>query len=247
MTAVFPLGVKKDVPAPDAWRWRTPDFDPGALLAAIGVDGEPPARFCSGYPRTPFGNDIGLKLAGSGGDGAQTAAMVIAQAGINEGFDATHIPSYGPESRGGTSYADVRVARDEVISPDVPAPHILVAFNAPSLTRFGPTVLQGGVVVYDASVIREPPPLDSTVRVVGVPCTDIAREVGVARAKNAVALGALQGVTGLLPGESFLTAIRQMLHGKGAGVCAVNEEAFCRGVRAVESGTGATSLGRRSG
>ena len=64
--------------------------------------------------------------------------MLIARAAINEGFDATHIPSYGPESRGGTSYADVRVAESEVLSPAAPAPHALVAFNAPSLARFGP-------------------------------------------------------------------------------------------------------------
>jgi 2-oxoisovalerate ferredoxin oxidoreductase beta subunit len=246
MVVAFPLGVKKEVAAADPWRWRTATFDPGGLLATFGVDGQPPARFCSGYPRTPFGQDIGLKLAGSGGDGAQTAAMVIAQAGINEGFDATHIPSYGPESRGGTSYADVRVARDEVLSPDVPAPHVLVAFNVPSLARFGPTVLQGGAVVYDSSVIRDPPPLDPAVRVLGVPCTEIAREVGEVRAKNAVALGALQGATGLFPGETFLAAIRQMLHGKGAGVCAVNEEAFRRGARAAGSEMGASPLGRRS-
>ena len=246
MVPVFPLGVKKDAPASDLWTWRAASFDPDVLLAAIGVDGEPPARFCSGFPRTPFGQDVGLKLAGSGGDGAQTAAMVIAQAGINEGFDATHIPSYGPESRGGTSYADVRVAKDEVLSPDVPAPHVLVAFNAPSLARFGPTVLQGGVVVYDGSVIRDPPSLDGTVRVLGVPCTEIAREVGDVRAKNAVALGALQGATALLPAETFLTAIRKMLHGKGAGVLAVNEEAFRRGVSAAEAAASASWVGRRS-
>lgn len=35
--------------------------------------------------------------------------MLITRAAISEGFDSTHIPSYGPESRGGTSYADVRV------------------------------------------------------------------------------------------------------------------------------------------
>jgi Pyruvate/2-oxoacid:ferredoxin oxidoreductase gamma subunit len=55
--------------------------------------------------------------------------MLIARAAINEGFDATHIPSYGPESRGGTSLRDVRIAEDEVLSPAAPAPHLLVAFN----------------------------------------------------------------------------------------------------------------------
>ena len=113
-------------------------------------------RFASGFPASVFGPDIGLKLAGAGGDGAQTAGLLIARAAINEGFDATHIPSYGPESRGGTSYADVRIADGDVLSPAAPNPHVLVAFNAPSLAKFGPRTVSGGIIVYDSSVA--PPP-----------------------------------------------------------------------------------------
>ncbi len=106
--------------------------------------GETADRFCDGVSRrTSIRTDIALKLAGAGGDGAQTAALLLTRAAINEGFDATHIPSYGPESRGGTSYADVHIAEDEVLSPAAPEPHVLVAFNAPSLEKFGPTVRRG--------------------------------------------------------------------------------------------------------
>lgn len=235
MVKVFPLGVKKEAPPAEWGAWPEPTFDPEKLLAVVGARAAPSPRFCSGFPRTPFGVEIGLKLAGAGGDGAQTAAMVIARAAINEGFDATHIPSYGPESRGGTSYADVRLAEDEVLSPDVPVPDVLVAFNAPSLAKFGPAVVPGGVVVYDSSVIQELPAMDPAVRAIGVPCSDIARELGQPMVKNTVALGALSGATGLFPGETFLAAIRQALHGKSA-LAAVNEEAFRRGMQAAESG-----------
>jgi 2-oxoisovalerate ferredoxin oxidoreductase beta subunit len=237
MVPVYPLGVKKDVTATaEQWsEWPTPTFDPRAVLAAIGAASEAPPRFCSGFPRTPFGDDIGLKLAGAGGDGAQTAAMLIALAAINEGFDATHIPSYGPESRGGTSYADVRLAEAEVLSPDAPAPHVLVAFNAPSLAKFAGEVLPGGVVVYDSGVVHDAPPVDPSVRVVPVPLSAIARDLGDARVKNIVALGALQGATGLFPAASFLTAIRQGLGGKGAAIGALNADAFARGVAAAEA------------
>src|SRR5207344_3376223 len=138
--------------------------------------------------RGAWGEDVGLKLAGAGGDGAQTAAMLLTRAAINEGFDATHIPSYGPESRGGTSYADVRIAADEVLSPAAPHPHALVAFNAPSLVRFAPEVEPGGVVVYDASVAGPPPVLAPSVRAVGVPCSEIAAALGKLTVKNAVAI-----------------------------------------------------------
>ena len=153
MLPVFPLGVKKDAP-PSGWAkaFRTPSFDAERALAAIGADAEAAPRFSTGFPSAAFGDDVGIKVAGAGGDGAQTAAMLLAKTAINEGFDATHIPSYGPESRGGTSFADVRLAAKEVLSPVVAEPHVLVAFNAPSLARFGPAVRRGGVVVYDRSV-----------------------------------------------------------------------------------------------
>ena len=69
-------------------------------------------------------------------------------------------------------------------------------------------------------------------RVVGAPCTEIARELGSPVVKNMVALGALAGATGLFPPETFLTAIRQALHGRRADL-GLNEEAFRRGVAAA--------------
>jgi Pyruvate/2-oxoacid:ferredoxin oxidoreductase gamma subunit len=158
--------------------------------------------------------------------------MLVALSAINEGLDATHIPSYGPESRGGTSYADVRIAEREVLSPSVPAPHVLVAFNAPSLAKFGPAVMPGGVVIYDRSVVAEPPTLDPRIRVLGVPCTQIAKELGRVVVKNIVALGALQGATRLFPSESYLAAIRRALRDK-CGLIPLNEQAFARGARAA--------------
>jgi 2-oxoisovalerate ferredoxin oxidoreductase beta subunit len=234
MLPIFPLGVKKDAPAAD-WSavLRRPTFDGDAILASIGADAPPPPRFAEGFPRTAFGDDVGVKVAGAGGDGAQTAAMLLARAAVNEGFDATHIPSYGPESRGGTSYADVRVAEREVLSPDVPHPHALVAFNAPSVAKFAPAVAKGAVVLYDSTVVRDAPALDPSVRVLPVPCTEIARELGQPLVKNIVALGALAGATGLLPEESLLAAMRQALGGKRAGA-EVNEVAFRRGVEAAK-------------
>jgi 2-oxoisovalerate ferredoxin oxidoreductase beta subunit len=179
-----------------------------------------------------------VKLAGAGGDGAQTAALLLARAAINEGFDATHIPSYGPESRGGTSYADVRIAREEVLSPAAPEPHVLVAFNAPSVAKFAPHVPEGGVVVYDSSVVAALPSLRPGVKAVGVPFTQIAAGLGKIIVKNIVALGALQEATRLFPKETFLAAVRQALSDKCA-LIPLNEEAFARGgQQAAEAGKG---------
>ncbi len=232
MVPIFPLGVKKDTTDGAAFPViPTARFDPEAALTAVGATTERPPRFAEEFPTHIDPEDISFKLAGSGGDGAQTAAMILTRSAINEGYDSTHIPSYGPESRGGTSYADVHVALKEVMSPAAPRPHVLVAFNAPSLAKFGPTVRPGGLVIYDSSVISaRPDDLATEVRTVPVPFTGVAAELGAALVKNVVALGALQGATKVFPEETFLTAIRATLKQKCAMI-PINEEAFKLGAK----------------
>ncbi|MGO8875460.1 MAG: 2-oxoacid:acceptor oxidoreductase family protein [Acidimicrobiales bacterium] len=232
MVPIFPLGVTKDTTdAPTYPAIPTATFEAEATLRVVNAELEQPPRFAEGFPSHIDPEDISLKFAGAGGDGAQTAAMILTRGAINEGYDSTHIPSYGPESRGGTSYADVHVAAQEVLSPAAPHPHVLVAFNAPSLAKFGPTVRPGGIVIYDSAVISAPPEgLAPGVRTVAVPFATVAKDLGSVVVKNVVALGALQGLTQVLPVESFLTAIRAALHEKCAMI-PINEEAFRVGAK----------------
>lgn len=234
MEPVYPLGVKKDVTVEPWFHRNAPSFQGEKILYLTGASTDQPERFCQGFPTQLDLQDVSLKLAGSGGDGAQTAAMLIARAAISEGFDATHIPSYGPESRGGTSYADVHVAETEVLNPGSPDPQILLAFNAPSLAKFGPTVRKGGYVIYDSSVVTEAPVLDPSIKVFPVPFTGIATDLGKAVVKNIVALGALQAATNIFPKDTFLAAIRVALKDKCA-LIPLNEEAFAWGIKSVEA------------
>jgi 2-oxoisovalerate ferredoxin oxidoreductase beta subunit len=233
MVPIFPLGVKKDATVEPWFKLPKPCFESKPFLKAVGASTEAQQRFCKAFPAHLNPTDISLKLAGSGGDGAQTAAMLVATAAINEGFDGTHIPSYGPESRGGTSYADVHVAKEEVLNPASPTPDVLIAFNAPSLAKFGLTVKKGGFIIYDSSVAKDVKPADPSVTVVGVPFTEIAAGLGKLVVKNIVALGALQAATNLFPNETFITAIKEALKEKAA-LIPLNEQAFDAGMEAAQ-------------
>ena len=238
MVPIFPLGVKKDAEVEPWFELPKPKFDAPSFLKTVEATSAAPARFCSGFPAHLNPTDISMKLAGSGGDGAQTAAMLVAMAAIYEGFDGTHIPSYGQESRGGTSYADVHVAVDEVLNPTSPNPDVLIAFNAPSLAKFGLTVKPKGFIIYDSSVAKEVKPGDPSVTVVGVPFTEIAAGLGKLVVKNIVALGALQAATNIFPKETFLAAIKEALKEK-AKLIPLNEQAFEAGVQAARAFLGA--------
>jgi 2-oxoisovalerate ferredoxin oxidoreductase beta subunit len=224
MVPVFPLGVKKDLEGSLWFQLKKPNFEPGHIVEVLDASRENVCRYASGFP-DHIADDIAIKFAGAGGDGAQTAAMLLTHAALDEGFDATHIPSYGPESRGGTSYADVHIAREEVLSPAVPHPHILVAFNSPSLHKFGPEVVPGGSIFYDDGVVAQVPPIQEGVKLYAVPFGKLAAGLGKAVVKNIVALGALQGVTGILPEESFLDTLHRSLKEKPEWH-SLNEQAF---------------------
>ena len=51
----------------------------------------------------------------------------------------------------------------------------------------------GGTIVYDSSVVKDPPPFRAGVHVFGVPFTEIAVDLGKAMVKNIVALGRSAG------------------------------------------------------
>jgi 2-oxoisovalerate ferredoxin oxidoreductase beta subunit len=232
MEPVYPLGVKKDLTREPWFSPAPPRFEPEEILGYCGADPATGPRPAAVWPAHLTKRDISLKLAGAGGDGAQTAALLLTRAAIAQGFDATHIPSYGPESRGGTSYADVHLAAHEVLNPASPAPDILVAFNAPSLAKFAGSVAEGGLILYDSTLIPEPGPLPAGRRVLPVPFSRLAAELGRPVVKNIVALGALQAASELLPASALLETLRHVLKDKAA-LLPLNEAAFAAGRQAV--------------
>jgi len=234
MEPVFPLGVLKDVTVEPWFKPGAPVFEPEAVLGLCGAEARrtDEDRAVAPWPAHLPAGDIAIKFAGAGGDGAQTAALLLTRAAIAEGYDATDIPSYGPESRGGTSYADVHIAEFEVLNPAASEPHVLVAFNAPSLAKFAATVAKGGIILYDSTVVPAPPDLPEDRRILPVPFTRIATELGRPMVKNVVALGALQAALALLPDGSVPATLHHVLKGKPA-LLPLNEAAFAAGLQAV--------------
>lgn len=234
MEPVYPLGVKKDLTVEPWFKPGAARYEPTEILGYCGAEPAVDSPSRAPWPAHLGPRDISLKFAGAGGDGAQTAALLLTRAAIEQGFDATNIPSYGPESRGGTSYADVHIASGEVLNPAVPEPDILIAFNAPSLTRFAPSVTKGGFIIYDSTVILEPHGLPDGCRVLPVPLTGLAADLGRPMVKNVVALGVLQAATEVLPANAILNTLSHVLKDKASSL-PLNEAAFAAGQKAAFS------------
>ena len=86
-------------------------------------------------------------FGGFGGQGLLFAGHVLAQAAVIEGRDVSWMPSYGPEMRGGTASCTVIVADRPIGSPIVDTRRRVVALNPPSLAKFEPLLVPGGLLV----------------------------------------------------------------------------------------------------
>ena len=149
-------------------------------------------------------------FSGFGGQGALFAGMVLAYAGMESGRNVTWIPSYGPEMRGGTAHVTIIVSDEEIGSPVIRYPSATIVLNNPSMEKYEPLVKEGGVLVYNSTLITNTA-TRSGLRYVPVPANDIASGLGSVKMANMVALGALVAATGVLPLEAVNHALRNHL------------------------------------
>ncbi len=192
MEREFPLGCLRDRSQSAVPTSRLePTFDHAAITALFG-EARPigPATPPAGHPTER------LKVAGFGGQGVLSLGMMIAQAGLAAHRQVTWFPSYGPEQRGGTANCSVVVSEQEVGSPYVSTPNVLIAMNQPSVERFAADVAPGGTILYDATAGQF---AAAGLRTLAVPAFQMAVEAGDERAANTAMLGVLAaaGLAGL--------------------------------------------------
>jgi len=168
-------------------------------------------------------------MSGFGGQGVMSIGKNLVEAGLAEGLEVTWVPSYGPEMRGGTANCSVIISDERIGSPVVDVPTEVIAMNEPALQKFGPRLTNGGTLFINSSIIKEDVALDG-VRVVCVPCDDIAEELGNLKVANMVMLGAYIGATKALRAETAETMISEMFTGKKAKLIPLNMEALHRGI-----------------
>lgn len=154
---------------------------------------------------------VGVVVAGHGGQGVLFAGIILASAAMLEGKNVTWLPSYGSEMRGGTANCSVIISDDEIGSPVVTRPDVLIAFNEPSLRRFLPGLVSRGLLVYDTGMVRHRPAAPAGVHFLPVPATQIASDLGEPRVANLVVLGAFVGCSGTVSPPSVEQALRMRL------------------------------------
>lgn len=151
-----------------------------------------------------------ILIAGFGGQGVLFTGQILAYAAMDSGLEVTWIPSYGPEMRGGTANCTVIISDEEIGAPLVRYPRVVMAFNRPSLDKYEPQVLPGGVLVVNSSMVdRDVARTD--LHTVLVPANTVAEQIGEKRLSNMVMLGALLANMPVLPVAAIEKALEEHL------------------------------------
>ncbi|MFZ5916765.1 MAG: 2-oxoacid:acceptor oxidoreductase family protein [Chloroflexota bacterium] len=174
-------------------------------------------------------------ISGFGGQGALFAGQLLTYSGMDEGYQVTWIPSYGPEMRGGTAHCTVILSDDPIGSPIIRNPTAAIVMNPPSMEKYEPLIKAGGALVVNSSLVRAESMRDD-ITVAYVPANDLAAELGNVKMANVVLLGALLGVRPILPAGAVKKAMEAHIPQHRKQIITPNKQALDRGIQYVQVG-----------
>jgi pyruvate ferredoxin oxidoreductase gamma subunit len=179
-------------------------------------------------------------LLGRGGQGAKTAAMLMAEVLVALGHHAVGQPAYGPERSGAPMRAYVRVSdraicgREPVLRPWLAA--LLDSTLASKEAEVLGSVAPDGWVLVNSSLSpdalrAELPPVNA--RVAAIDATRIAVEEGGEAHPNAPMIGAVARLMGIAEIDALAGAMSSRTAGHGREAAEGNRRAVIRGAAEV--------------
>ncbi len=164
-------------------------------------------------------------LAGFGGQGILFAGKFLAYAGLMQDKEIAWLPSYGPEMRGGTCNCHVTISDEPVGSPIIIDCTTLIAMNSPSFDKFENSVLPGGMIFCDSSLISKKTER-TDVKAFYIPATTMATEHDLPGLANMIIVGKLIKETGLVPFELIEASLHKVISARKANLFDKNLQAI---------------------
>jgi len=175
-----------------------------------------------------------IRIAGFGGQGVMLMGQLLAATASNENLNSVWVPTYGPETRGGTANCLVTISDEAIYSPVFSKADCLIALNEPSLNKFGDLVHDGGLVIYNNSLIKKQPEHEK-ITYLGVDANNLASSLGDLKVMNMVILGAFLEISKLFANPIVMKTLGQFFGEKKQHLLDINEKALNLGRQQVAS------------
>lgn len=151
--------------------------------------------------------EIGIRLAGSGGQGIILCSIILADAALMGGSFSAQSQSYGPEARGGTCKAEVVVSDVPIDFPKVEDSDFMLALTQASLNKYLPFAKSGSIVIIDKSM-EMPDEASGKYQVHKLPILSTAQDtLKRPMVANIVAAGAINACLKLVDNETLEKAV----------------------------------------
>jgi len=170
-------------------------------------------------------NRTEVRLSGFGGQGIILAGLIVGKAAaLFDGKNATFTQAYGPEARGGSCSAQLVITDEAGAYPYVSNPSVVVAMSQEAYTKYASQAGDDVQVIIDEDLVK--PDEEQKDKILPVPATRIAQELGRSAVANIVMLGFLAAVTDLTSVEAMQKSV---LDSVPKGTEELNTNAFKRG------------------
>lgn len=182
-----------------------------------------------------------MVLAGEGGQGVQSVAKILVEAGYEAGKQVLYIPNFGVEQRGGVSIAFCQISDEKIGEPRFSKGDIIIMLSDRAIDRCECYVDENATVVYDTSVCTKTPTCKCK-KLIGIEANKIANDKLSARVFNIIILGVLLAATNVLALEDIKNAMELALGKKFAAKPALrdmNYKALELGMELVKEKVGA--------
>ena len=127
--------------------------------------------------------------------------------------------------RGGTANCNVILSDDPVGSPIINEPDVLIAMNLPSLEKYVNTVVPGGQIYIDSTLISAKVERDD-VQVFYIPATQMAKDAGVSTLANMIIMGHVLQNNSELSFEGTEVTVKKLVPAKKAELVELNMKAL---------------------
>jgi 2-oxoglutarate ferredoxin oxidoreductase subunit alpha len=173
-------------------------------------------------------HDLIIRVAGEGGEGIISSGDFIAAACARAGLEVYTFKTFPAEIKGGYAMYQIRVSGRKLFNQGDTF-DVFCAFNGEAYEINRANLRPGTAFVYDGPGGDFEPEIPEGVHTYPIPMTRTAKELGNARAKNMVALGALSKLFDI-PAETLTEVLTSKFGRKGDDVVKVNLDAFHKGV-----------------
>ena len=166
-----------------------------------------------------------ILIAGFGGQGILFSGKFLAYEGLLEDKEVSWLPSYGPEMRGGTASCSIILSDEKIGSPIVAEPDVLIAMNLPSLDKYESTVVPGGHIYIDSSLVERKIERED-VEAFYIPATYLASEKNLPGLANMIMLGMVIKKSNIIPYENVKAAMEKIVPQKKKDMLELNLKAI---------------------